>query len=118
MSVKNIQDGTQYADVQKSTCGLYAYINIETDEVIYIGLDNDIATRLRHRNHLSKARINDQQINRELQTNPQKYRYEVIAISSDKEWMQDMEAALIFSFTAIGMCSYNQQQEIDTAKVK
>lgn len=85
MSVKNITDGTQYADVLKSSCGLYAYINKESDAVVYIGLDNDIATRLRHRNHLSKARINDQVINRELQTNPEKYRYEVIAISSDKE---------------------------------
>ena len=58
--------------------GIYAYIDNETNSIIYIGQDGNIDKNRRHKDHTSKWSYNDQQINRVLQNNPDRYEYKIL----------------------------------------
>lgn len=58
--------------------GIYCYINKEKNEVVYIGRDSNIDKHKRHRAHFASLRHDEQQINRVLQNNPDRYIYQVL----------------------------------------
>ena len=58
--------------------GVYCYVDLKTDDVVYIGKDSHIDENRRHRQHLSPSCYNEQQINRVLQNTPQRYKYKVL----------------------------------------
>ena len=60
------------------TAGIYHYVDVETDEVVYIGKDSSINRSKRHLHHKKKSNYNKQPFNRVLQNNPDRYRYEVV----------------------------------------
>lgn len=60
------------------TSGIYCYIDLKNNEIVYIGKDSNIDKRKRHKDHLQKYRRNKQQINRVLQNNPTRYKYKVL----------------------------------------
>lgn len=58
--------------------GIYCYIDLKTDEVVYVGKDSHIDKNMRYKRHLIPSCYNEQQINRVLQNNPQRYQYTVL----------------------------------------
>lgn len=60
------------------TQGIYCYIDKKNDNIIYIGKDSYINKSSRHKAHLSKKKYNEQQINRVLQNNPERYDYHIL----------------------------------------
>lgn len=58
--------------------GIYQYRDLKTDEIVYIGKDSHIHKNARHIAHHSPCKYNDQQINRVLQNNTDRYQYEII----------------------------------------
>ena len=58
--------------------GIYKYVDLKTGDVVYVGKDSNIDKNMRHRDHLSPAYYDVQQINRVLQNNPERYEYQVI----------------------------------------
>ena len=69
-------------------CGIYCYKDLLNNEsVVYIGKDSNIATLSRHKNHYKPSRYNEQQINRVLQNNPDRYKYETIYEGEFDEWL-------------------------------
>lgn len=63
--------------------GIYIYIDLETDDIVYVGKDSHIHRNLRHKAHLNPKRYDNQQINRVLQNNPERYEYSVLYSSDD-----------------------------------
>lgn len=91
--------------------GIYCYIDIKTNDIVYVGQDNLINKHRRRRQHLQKGRYNDQPINRVLQNNPNRYRYKVLRKGHfSKEQLNKMERDCIakfnpsFNFTIGGEC--------------
>lgn len=61
------------------TSGIYCYKDTwNNNQIVYIGKDKHIWKNRRHGQHFEKGRYNEQQINRVLQNNPERYRYEVL----------------------------------------
>lgn len=61
------------------TSGIYCYKDTLNDNrIVYIGKDTNIGKNKRHRDHYFKSNYNDQVINRVLQNNPQRYKYQVL----------------------------------------
>ena len=58
--------------------GIYCYKDLQTNKIVYIGKDCQINKHRRNRQHFQKGRYNDQQINRVLQNNPDRYKYIVL----------------------------------------
>lgn len=58
--------------------GIYQYVDVKTDEVVYIGKDSYINNSKRHSDHKMQSNYNKQRFNRVLQNNPDRYRYEVV----------------------------------------
>ena len=58
--------------------GIQQYRDLKTDEIVYIGKDSHIHKNARHIAHHSPCKYNDQQINRVLQNNTDRYQYEII----------------------------------------
>lgn len=91
------------------TQGIYCYIDNKNNSIIYIGKDSYIHRNKRHKHHLMKKNYNQQQINRVLQNNPNRYKY---AILKDGNFSQNLLSALeiiyikkynpIFNFTIGG----------------
>ena len=62
--------------------GIYCYKDLQNNnEIVYIGKDSNIHKNERHRQHLHPSLYNQQQINRILQNNPKRYKYEIL-----KQW--------------------------------
>ena len=55
--------------------GIYAYYDIEKENIVYVGKDSRIDIDRRHRAHKNPSRYNEQTINRVLQNNPNRYVY-------------------------------------------
>lgn len=55
--------------------GIYGYVDTKNNSIIYIGKDSYIEKNQRHKDHFRKAKYNQQQINRVLQNNPNRYKY-------------------------------------------
>lgn len=72
--------------------GIYRYIDKQTNEVIYIEKDSNIDKNKRHKAHFSKSRYNAQPINRILQKNPNRYKYEIVYCGNfDNELLNTLE---------------------------
>lgn len=79
--------------------GIYCYIDKENTTVVYIGQDKNIHQQKRHKDHLDKYNYNNQQINRVLQNNPQRYEYlELIKGNFTQNELNNLEISLIASF--------------------
>lgn len=63
--------------------GVYKYTDLKTGEIVYVGKDSHIDKHSRHKEHLAPSKYNQQQINRVLQNNPDRYEYGVIWASDD-----------------------------------
>ena len=65
--------------------GIYCYRDIcNHNKIVYVGLDSNIKNNSRSKDHVKPSHYKYQQINRVLQNNPQRYRYEVL-----KKWNKD-----------------------------
>ena len=58
--------------------GIYCYIDKENDKIVYVGKDSNIDKNQRHRQHLAPSNYNAQPINRILQSNPDRYKYQAL----------------------------------------
>ena len=65
------------------TKGIYCYIDKKNDNIVYVGKDSHIDEGRRQRAHEQPHRYNEQQINRVIQGNPSRYRYEVLWETDD-----------------------------------
>ena len=89
--------------------GIYCYKDKKNNKIIYIGKDSHIDKNKRHKAHINKKNFSDQQINRVLQKNSERYEYIVLKnnLSSEEE-MNKEEINLIalynplFNFTKGG----------------
>lgn len=90
--------------------GIYQYVDVETDEVVYVGKDSYIHQNKRHKQHLQPSLYSTQKFNQILQKNPDRYKYEVICESNNysEEDLNRLEEHLIkalnpkFNFTEGG----------------
>lgn len=65
--------------------GIYCYEDTWRDnEIVYVGKDSNIKRKSRHTAHTSPSRYGEQQINRVLQNNPNRYKYKVL-----KSWVRN-----------------------------
>ena len=76
--------------------GIYCYIDLETNNVVYIGRDSNIGRKNRYNTHKSPSKKNAQPINSVIQNNPDRYKYKVIRkyqdLTDDElNWMECME---------------------------
>lgn len=80
--------------------GIYCYIDLKTDEIVYIGKDSNIDKKLRYYAHKTPSRYNEQQINRVVQNNPHRYKYDELFKSADcdKELLKKLEMGYIKSY--------------------
>lgn len=101
-----------YKEVSESKYIIYSYIEIATDEVVYIGVDSNGHYKKRHTSHLSPSLKERQKINKILQDNPEKYSYKVICICADEDEMLDIEASLIMGLRSVGQAKYNIDSEL------
>ena len=60
------------------TKGIYCYTDKESNNIVYVGKDSHIGRGRRRRAHLAPSNYNAQPINRILQNNPFRYRYNVL----------------------------------------
>lgn len=97
-------------DFQKSdeVWGIYAYADIESGDVIYIGIDRHIDMAERHKDHIkpskaSKDKPKWQAINEYLVNHPNTWKYAVLVplILPDKDLAQAIETELINKFKPI-----------------
>lgn len=59
--------------------GIYCYYDtLKDNEVVYVGKDSHIDENRRYKQHLSHYCYNEQQINRVLQNNPDRFKYKVL----------------------------------------
>ena len=58
--------------------GIYAYTDLKTGEIVYVGKDSNIDKKIRHKTHLRPSAYNKQPFNRVIQNNPDRYEYEII----------------------------------------
>lgn len=60
------------------TKGIYCYIDLENNSIVYIGKDSNIHNYIRDKDHHTPSKYNDQPFNRILQNNPTRYQYQVL----------------------------------------
>ena len=60
------------------TKGIYCYLDIKQDEIVYIGKDSHINKNQRHKDHYKQCNYNIQKINQVLQNNLNRYKYCVL----------------------------------------
>jgi hypothetical protein len=93
--------------------GIYCYKDTQkNNEIVYIGKDSYINKHKRHTYHNAPSCYNNQQINRVLQNNPNRYKYEVLKAWDKKKYNEKLASALeiiyirrynpIFNFTKGG----------------
>lgn len=58
--------------------GIYCYIDLNTNKVVYVGKDSHISKNARHKQHIAPSQYNAQHINKVLQNNLQRYEYKVL----------------------------------------
>ena len=80
--------------------GIYSYRDLQTDEIVYIGKDSNIDKKLRYYAHKTPARYNEQQINKVIQNNPDRYQYEELCASNDcdKDLLRILEMGYIETY--------------------
>lgn len=73
------------------TRGIYAYIDKETNKIVYVGKDSYIHEGRRKQQHLSPYKYDQQPFNKILQNNPDRYIYKVL---EEGDFSDDMLDAL------------------------
>lgn len=59
--------------------GIYCYKDKENNgKIVYIGKDSNIDKNKRHKDHTAQWSYNNQQINKVIQNNPSRYKYNVL----------------------------------------
>lgn len=88
------------------TCGIYCYIDKKDNSIVYVGKDSNIDKERRHIAHYSPSKYQEQQINRVLQNNPNRYTYQVLTWNViDQDTLNALETQYIthlnpkFNFT-------------------
>lgn len=72
--------------------GIYAYFDKKDNSVAYVGKDSNIEKNQRHKEHLRPSRYDDQPFNRILQSNPNRYVYQVLVWDvKDQETLNALE---------------------------
>lgn len=91
------------------TQGIYCYIDKKTNSIIYVGKDSNIQHDTRNKEHFCKSKYNEQQINRVIQNNPNRYQYKVLKKGNfSQELLNSLEIIYIkrynplFNFTKGG----------------
>lgn len=91
--------------------GIYCYIDLQNnDSIVYIGKDSDIGRNERHKHHTAPSHYDTQHINRVVQNNPKRYKYEVLCENDHYSdvYLKSLEKGLIkvynplFNFTKGG----------------
>lgn len=67
------------------TCGIYCYIDKNDNQIVYVGKDSNIDRSIRHKAHYESSKYNVQPINRILQSNPDRYTYQVLVWNVDSQ---------------------------------
>ena len=65
--------------------GIYCYIDKKNNTIVYVGKDSYIDKQTRHKAHCGEKKYNEQQINKVLQNNPNRYKYKVLKEGSFSE---------------------------------
>lgn len=58
--------------------GIYSYIDKQTNEIVYVGKDSHLNKQIRHKAHHHQSNKDMQTINKVLQSNPNRYTYQVL----------------------------------------
>lgn len=89
--------------------GIYCYIDLTNNKIVYIGKDSNIDKNIRHKHHLSPSHYKTQKINQILQNNPNRYCYKILEKGQiSKKILNALEMVFIkkynpiFNFTAGG----------------
>ena len=84
---------------QSDIQGIYQFRDRTTNEIVYIGKDSHINESKRLKNHYKPSLYDEQQINRVLQNNQGRYKYEVVyAGSFDNDVLNTLEINTIAEF--------------------
>lgn len=75
--------------------GVYYYLDLINQEIVYIGRDSHIDRQKRHKDRLKRSSYHSQPFNRVLQNNPARYKYHVYMICETFEEMVETEDNLI-----------------------
>lgn len=78
------------------TCGIYCYIDKKDNNIVYVGKDSNIDKNRRNQYHHSPSKYQEQQINRVLQNNPNRYTYQVLTWNvTDQDTLNALETQYI-----------------------
>lgn len=81
--------------ISNPTPGIYFIWDLETEKVVYIGYDKNIALNVREKEHLDPRRRYKQLVNKVIQLDRDRYEFEEwVRFDTEKE-AKDMEKALI-----------------------
>ncbi len=83
------------------TRGIYAYIDKETNKIVYVGKDSYIHEGRRKQQHLSPYKYDQQPFNKILQNNPDRYIYKVLEEGDFSDDMLDALEKNIFDSTIL-----------------
>lgn len=89
-------------------CGIYCYKDSEkNNEIVYIGKDSRISKNERHRQHFSNSLYNQQVINKVLQNNPNRYKYEVLKSWESNEYPKNLSNVIEIIYIKIYNPKFN-----------
>lgn len=110
-----VEQKNKHTDIRnvENQYAIYAYVRKSDNKVMYIGKDSWINKGNRRSTHQQIGKINAQKFHMELYKQRDDITYEIISIASNKDWMDDIEAALISVFKSIGQCEWNYQDELE-----
>ena len=83
------------------TKGIYGYFDKQMNKIVYVGKDSNIDKDIRHKTHTAPSHYNQQQINRVLQNNLDRFEYrKLIELSDDftNDDLNDLEIHYIKVF--------------------
>lgn len=106
--------------------GIYKYTDLKTGNVVYVGKDSYIDKNARHKDHLRPSRYDEQQINRVLQNNPERYEYSVIWETDDCTTLKLNKMEILFgkiynpkfNFGKFGKGGFTKHSEETKQKLK
>lgn len=88
--------------------GIYGYFDVVKNIVVYIGKDSHINNQKRHKSHCAPSRYHEQQINKVIQNNLNRYQYfEMIKGNFTAEELNQLEIFYIDFYKKRGECIFN-----------
>lgn len=99
--------------------GIYGYWDTEKECVVYIGKDSNISTNNRHKEHHRSSKYDEQQINRVLQNNKERYTYFILCDGYfTEEELNELEEEAIAIFDTYYGYGFNFTKGGDGTKIK